>query len=46
MTVTYQPPGLNRIGSPHALALTREEGSDAGVGGFRAAYGDLICGTP
>jgi hypothetical protein len=45
MTVTYQPPGLNRIGSPHALTLTRQEGSDADIGRFRAAYGNLTCDT-
>lgn len=46
MTVTYEQPRLNWIGSPHALILTRQEGSNAGVGSFQAAYGDLICDTP
>lgn len=44
MTVTYEPPRLNRIGSPHALTLTRREGSNADVGSFQAAYGNLFCG--
>jgi hypothetical protein len=46
MTVTYQPPGLDRIGSPRALTLTHEEGSNADAGRFPAAYGNLICDTP
>lgn len=46
MTVTYKPPRRNRIGSPHALMLTHQEGSNAGVGGFQAGYGNLICDTP
>ena len=46
MTVTYQPRGLNRIGSPRALTLTHPEGSNTDVGRFRAAYGNLICDTP
>jgi hypothetical protein len=45
MTVTYEPPRLNRIGSPHALTLTHREGSNADVGSFHAAYGDLIGDT-
>jgi len=43
MTVTYEPPRLNRIGSPHALALTHQEGSNADVGSSQEAYGNLIC---
>jgi len=45
MTVTYEPPRLNRIGSPHALALTHQEGSNADVGSSQAAHGNPICGT-
>lgn len=40
MTVTYEPPRLNRIGSPHALALTHKEGSNADVGSSPAAHGN------
>lgn len=43
MTVTYEPPRPNRIGSPHALTLTRQEGSSAHAGSFRAACGNHIC---
>jgi hypothetical protein len=46
MTVTYEPPRLNRIGSPRTLTLTHREGSDADVGSFQAAHGNLICDTP
>ncbi len=46
MTVTYEPPRLNWIGSPHALMLTHQEGSSADVGSFQAAYGNLICDAP
>lgn len=46
MTVTYEPPLLNGIGSPHALVLTRQEGSNADVGSFQAAYSNLIRDTP
>ena len=46
MTVTYEPPRLNWIGSPHALTLTHQEGSSADVGSFQAAYGNLICDAP
>jgi hypothetical protein len=46
MTVRYEPPRLNRIGSPRALTLTHREGSDADVGSFQAAHGNLICDTP
>jgi len=46
MTVTYEPPRLNRIGSLHALTLTRREGSIADVGSSQAAYGNLICNAP
>ena len=45
MTVTYEPPRLNRIGSLHSLALTHEEGSNADVGSSQAARGNPICGT-
>jgi hypothetical protein len=45
MTVTYEPPRLNRAGSLHALTLTHEEGSNANVGSFQAAHGNPICGT-
>ena len=45
MTVTYEPLRLNRIGSPHALALTNEEGSNADVGSSQAAHGNPICIT-
>jgi hypothetical protein len=40
MTVTYQPPRLNRIGSVHALTLTYQEGSNPDVGSFQAAHGN------
>ena len=30
--VTYEPPGLNRVGSLHPLTLTREDGSNVYVG--------------
>jgi hypothetical protein len=46
MTVTNEPPRLNRTGSPHALTLTHQEGPNADVGSSRAAHGDLIRGTP
>lgn len=46
MTVTYEPRRLNRTGSPHALTLTRHEGSNADIGSFQTAYGSLICDTP
>ena len=46
MTVTYEPPRLNWIGSPHALMLTRPEGYNADVGSFQAAFGNLISDTP
>lgn len=36
MTVTYQPP---------RLSFAHEEGSNADVGSFQAAYGNLICAT-
>lgn len=45
MTVTYEPPRLNRIGSPHSLALTHEEGSNADVDSFQAAHVNPFCGT-
>jgi len=45
MTVTYQPQRLNMIGSPHALTLTHQEGSNADAGSFQAAQGNPICGT-
>jgi hypothetical protein len=45
MTVTYEPPRLNRIGSPQALTLTPQEGPTADVGRFQAAHGNPICGT-
>jgi len=45
MTVTHEPPRLNRIGSVHALTLTHEEGSNADVGSFQAAQGDRIWAT-
>jgi hypothetical protein len=44
MTVTHEPPRLNRIGS-HVLALTNEEGSNADVGSSQAVHGNPICGT-
>jgi hypothetical protein len=45
MTVTYEPPRLNRIGLLHALTLAHEEGSNVDVGSFQAAHGNPICGT-
>ncbi len=45
MTVTYGSPRLNRIGSPHSLTLTHEEGSNADVGSSQAAPGNPIGGT-
>jgi hypothetical protein len=45
MTVTYQSPRLNGIGSLHSLALTHEERSNADVGGSQATRGDSICGA-
>ncbi len=45
MTLTYEPPCLNRIGSPHVLALTNEEGSNADVGSSQAAHGNPTSGT-
>ena len=45
MTVTHEPPCLNRIGSPHALALTHEERSNADVGSSQAAQGNPTSGT-
>jgi hypothetical protein len=45
MTVRYEPRRPNRIGSPHALTLTHQEGSNAHVGSFRATYDNLICDT-
>lgn len=44
MTVMYEPPRLNRTGSPDTLSLTHEEGSKAGS--FQAAHGDPVRGTP
>jgi hypothetical protein len=46
MTVTNEPPRLNKIGSPHTLTLTHQAGSKADVGSFRAACGNLICDIP
>jgi hypothetical protein len=46
MTVTYEPPRLNRIGSPHALTLTHQEGWSADIGSSPAVYGNLICDIP
>jgi hypothetical protein len=45
MTVTYEPPRLNRIGSPQVLMLTPQGGSTTDVGRFQAAHGNPICGT-
>jgi hypothetical protein len=45
MIVTYEPPGLNRVGLLHAPTLTREEGPNADAGSFRAAHGNPICAT-
>jgi hypothetical protein len=45
MTVTCEPPRLNRIGPPHALTLIHEEASNADAGSFQAAYGNPICAT-
>jgi hypothetical protein len=45
MTVTYESPRLNRIGSLHSLTLTHEEGSNADAGSSQAAHGNPICGT-
>jgi len=45
MTVTYEPPRLNRIGSVHTLTLTHQEGPNADVGSFQAAHGDRILAT-
>jgi hypothetical protein len=46
MTVTYEPPRLNMIGSPHAPMLTRQQGSSVDIGSSQAAYGNLICDNP
>lgn len=43
MTVTYEPPRLNRIGSPHALTLTPQKGPSADIGSSQAACGNRIC---
>lgn len=43
--VTYEPPGLNRVGSLHPLTLTREDGSNVYVGRFQTARGNPICAT-
>jgi hypothetical protein len=43
MTVTYEPPPRNRVGSMHVRTLTHEEGSNADVGSFQAAHGNPIC---
>ena len=45
MTVTYESPRLNRIGSLHSLALTHEEGSNADAGSSQAAHGNPIWGA-
>jgi hypothetical protein len=45
MTVTYESPRLNRIGSLHALALTHEERANADTGSSQAAHGNPICGA-
>jgi hypothetical protein len=45
MIVTYEPPGLNGVGSLHALTLTRKEGPNVDVGSFQAAHGNPICAT-
>jgi hypothetical protein len=45
MTVTYESPRPNRIGSLRSLTLTHEVGPNADVGSSRAAHGNLICGT-
>jgi hypothetical protein len=41
--VTYEPPRLNRIGSLHALTLTREAGPDADVGCCQALRDNRSC---
>jgi hypothetical protein len=45
MTVRYEPPRLNRVGSPHALTLIHEEASNADAGSFQAAHSNPICAT-
>lgn len=46
MTVTYEPPRLNRVGSLHMRTFTHEEGSNADVRSSQAAHGNLISDTP
>jgi hypothetical protein len=41
MTVTYEPPRLNGVGSLNVLI--HEEGPNADVGSFRETLGDPIC---
>lgn len=43
MTVTYEPPRLHRAGWLHVLTLTHEEGPNADMGSFQAAYDNPIC---
>jgi hypothetical protein len=45
MTVMYESPRLNRIGSLHSLTLTHQEGSNADVGSSQAAHANPNCGT-
>jgi hypothetical protein len=45
MTVTYESPRLNRIGSLHSLTLTHAEGSNSDVGSFQTANGNPVCAT-
>jgi hypothetical protein len=45
MTVTHEPPRLNRATSLHVRTLTHEEGPNADVGSSQAAHGNPICST-
>ena len=46
VTVTYQPPRLNRVGSLHVLTLTHEDAPpDADVGGIPALPDNPISAT-
>jgi len=45
MTVTHEPPRLNRPGSLHVRTLTRKEGPNADVGGSHAAHGNPSYGA-
>ena len=46
MTVTYESPRVNKVGSLHAMTLTHEDGPlDADVGGIPALPDNPISAT-